>query len=150
MKKVIVTLEIILILFCFASCRQAKTYSLLNPGDEIDSISIVTVSFNDDSDIVQTEMKKVEDVQVFLNEFSNIDCYTFYGDPRGLTNEGEEDTVIKISYANGEYELINWNGQSEFTSEKGFKYYAGYSIFDEQQFESLIESACADQKNSGQ
>ena len=138
MKKVIVTLEIILILFCFASCRQAKTYSLLNPGDEIDSISIVTVSFNDDSDIVQTQMKKVEDVQVFLNEFSNIDCYTFYGDPRGLTNEGEEDTVIKICYKNGEYEMINWSGQANYTIKRGFRFYAGYSIFDEDQFELLL------------
>lgn len=138
MKKVIVTLEIILILFCFASCRQAKTYSLLNPGDEIDSISIVTVSFNDDSDIVQTEMKKVEDVQVFLNEFSNIDCYTFYGDPRGLTNEGEEDTVIKICYKNGEYEMINWSGQANYTIKRGFRFYAGYSVFNEEQFELLL------------
>lgn len=138
MKKVIVTLEIILTLFCFASCRQAKTYSLLNPGDEIDSISIVTVSFNDDSDIVQTEMKKVEDVQVFLNEFSNIDCYTFYGDPRGLTNEGEEDTVIKICYKNGEYEMINWSGQANYTIKRGFRFYAGYSVFNEEQFELLL------------
>ena len=138
MKKVIVTLEIILILFCFASCRQAKTYSLLNPGDEIDSISIVTVSFNDDSDIVQTEMKKVEDVQVFLNEFSNIDCYTFYGDPRGLTNEGEEDTVIKICYKNGEYEMINWSGQANYTIKRGFRFYAGYSVFNEEQCELLL------------
>ena len=138
MKKVIVTLEIILILFCFASCRQAKTYSLLNPGDEIDSISIVTVSFNDDSDIVQTQMKKVEDVQVFLNEFSNIDCYTFYGDPRGLTNEGEEDTVIKICYKNGEYEMINWSGQANYTIKRGFRFYAGYSVFNEEQFELLL------------
>ncbi|MBQ2815581.1 MAG: hypothetical protein IJE65_02820 [Clostridia bacterium] len=138
MKKIAFVLEIILMLFCFVSCRHAKTYNLLNPIDKIDSISIVTVSFNEDSDIVQTEVKKIEDIRSFLNELSNIDCYTFYGDPRGLTNEGEEDTVIKICYKNGEYEMINWSGQANYTIKRGFRFYAGYSIFDEDQFELLL------------
>ena len=138
MKKVVFILEIIVMLFCFVSCRYIKTYSLLNPIDEIESISIVIISFNEQSDIVQTEVRKIEDIQVFLNKFSNIDCYTFYGDPRGLTNEGEEDTVIKVCYKNGEYEMINWSGQAKYTKKRGFRFYAGYSVFDEDQFEALL------------
>ena len=66
-------------------------------------------------------------------------CYTYYGDPTGVTPEGVSDTVIKISYVNEEYELINWTGQAKCTTENGFRYYAGYNVFDENQFEALIE-----------
>ena len=149
MKKVL-SILIIAISIVFTSCKQTEVYSFLKPTDEVFEIAIVALSFDNAENLIETEIKKIEDISAFLEDFKKLDCYACWGDPAGVTPEGVEDTVIKISYANGEYELINWNGQSEFTSEKGFKYYAGYSIFDEQQFESLIESACADQKNSGQ
>lgn len=47
--------------------------------------------------------------------------------------------VIKIEYKNGAYELINWNGQSEYRVDRGFKWYAGFYVFDENEFQRLIE-----------
>lgn len=69
--------------------------------------------------------------------------YTWFGDPIPATSEGVEDTVIKIVYENGEYELINWKGQSRYLAERGLKYYAGYRVFEEQQFETLIKNILA-------
>ena len=89
--------------------------------------------------MIEEKVQQVEDQKAFIADFRDVNCFTYYGDPTGVTPEGVEDTVIKILYKNDEYELINWKGQAEYTSEKGFRYYAGYSVFDEQAFEALIE-----------
>ena len=136
MKKIVI---LIVCLICLlSSCRHRETYPFLNSIEEISNISIVSLSFNANGEMTQTEIEKIVNTDVFLDDFRNISCYTYYGDPTGVTPEGISDTVIKISYTNDEYELINWTGQAEYTTEKGFRYYAGYSVFDEKQFESLI------------
>lgn len=136
MKKTVI---LIVCLICLlSSCRHRETYPFLNSIDEILNISIVGISFNENGEMTQTEIEKIVNTDVFLDDFRDINCYTYYGDPAGVTPEGVSDTVIKISYTNDEYELINWTGQAEYTTEKGFRYYAGYSVFDEKQFESLI------------
>ena len=143
MKKIF---AIFPMLFCIilVSCRHQDNYSFLNNRNEISSISIVMVSFDDAGQIVETELQQIENVDSFLEDFQKINCYTYYGDPLGLTEEGVEASVIKIVYKNNEYELINWNGQATYTNETGFRYYAGYNVFDESQFNSLIQSYILD------
>lgn len=126
-------------LFLFSSCRCSEEYNFLNPTDAIEEIAIVNLHFGDDGYLIETKIKTIENVNEFLNDFQRVDCYTYFGDPIPATPEGIEDTVIKILYKNNEYELINWNGQSEYTLKKGLTYYAGYSVFDEYQFEALIK-----------
>lgn len=138
MKKGLAIFITILICFLAVSCRHEETYSFLNSPDKISGVSIVTISFNENGGVIQTEVQKIDDINVFLDDFRNITCYTYYGDPTGVTVEGVEDTVIKVSYQNDEYELINWMGQAEYTQARGFSYYAGFSVFDEDQFELLI------------
>lgn len=116
-----------------------EEYDFLNSADKISEIAIVRLNFDDDGVLMQTEIKKIENINEFLEDFKKIDCYIYFGDPISATPEGIEDTVIKIIYVNNEYELINWNGQSEYTIERGLDYYAGFNVFDEQQFEKLIE-----------
>jgi hypothetical protein len=96
--------------------------------------------------VIQTELEKIVDTEAFLDDFINMNCFTYYGDPTGVTPEGVGDTVIKILYTNNEYELINWTGQSKYTVERGFRYYEGFCVFDEQQFESLIARYLNDSK----
>lgn len=136
-KKIIVL--IVCLIYLLSSCRHRETYVFLNSTKEISSVSIVSISFDINGEMTQTEIKKIINTDVFLDDFRNLNCYTYYGDPTGVTPEGIGDTVIKISYTNDEYELINWTGQAEYTTEIGFCYYAGFSVFDENQFESLIE-----------
>lgn len=139
MKKCLV---IIITLSClhFGACRRRETYRFLNATDKIANISIVTISFDENGRIEQTEVQRVDDIDGFLNDFRSVACYTYFGDPIGVTQKGIEDTVIRVQYTNDEYELINWKGQSEYTQERGFSYYAGFNVFDEKQFESLIEA----------
>lgn len=139
MKKKIVAPILVLICFFLYACRNQESYRFLNSTDEISEISIVTVSFSENADLIQTEIRKIQDVNLFLEEFRRVDCYSYYGDPVGIFEEGATDTVIKILYENDEYELINWRGQTEYTIERGFRFYAGYNVFDENQFKSLIK-----------
>lgn len=108
------------------------------PSHEITEIAIINVSSAEGDNLTETEIQRIEDTDTFLEEFRKIGCHTYFGDPISVLPEGEKSTVIKISYQNGSYGLINWNGQTEYTPEKGLKYYAGYSVFDEDQFKSLI------------
>ncbi|MGN0517299.1 MAG: hypothetical protein ACI4II_01080 [Acutalibacteraceae bacterium] len=144
MKKRVAIFIIALMCLLLVSCRQQETYSFLNSTDEISDISIVAISFDDDGEMLQTEIKKIDDTDVFLDDFRSVDCYVYYGEPIGVTQEGIDDIVVKISYDNDEYELINWQGQSEYTQERGFRYYVGFSVFDEEQFEALIEKYSVD------
>lgn len=131
----------LLILFCavLGSCKHRETYRFLNSENQISDISIVSITFDTIGDVIQTEVQRIEDKDAFLDNFRRIHCYTYYGDPTGVTEEGVEATVIKVLYKNGEYELINWSGQAEYTSENGFNFYRGYSVFDKTEFDLLMD-----------
>jgi hypothetical protein len=138
MKKTLLGLFVLLICCFVSACRVKETYDFLNATDEISDISIVAISFDENDEVIQTEIRKIDNISAFLDDFKAVSCYIYFGDPTGVVSEGKEDTVIKITYQNGEYELINWKGQAEDTLEKDFNFYAGFSVFDEEQFEALI------------
>lgn len=139
MKKIFAIFPILLCII-LVSCRYQENYSFLNDRNQISSISIVMLSFDNTGQIVETELQRIENTDSFLEDFQKVNCYTYLGDPLGITEEGVEANVIKITYYNNEYELINWNGQATYTNERGFRYYAGFTVFDETQFNSLMES----------
>lgn len=130
----------VLICLFLSSCTHQTTYKLLNDESEISNISIINISFNENGEIIQTELQPIKNIESFLNAFKKLDCRIYYGDPAGITEEGQEACVIKFLYNNSEYELINWNGQAEYTCEKGFNFYAGYSVFDKEEFNLFINS----------
>ena len=68
-----------------------------------------------------------------------MECYKYFGDPIGIDEYDEGSDILKIEYENGDYELINYNGQSEYTQERGLKIYMGYNVFEIDQFKGLIE-----------
>ena len=142
-KKAYVMLFLVAIMLYAASCRHRNTYDFMNPTDNIVAVAIVDLSFDPVDILVDTEVKQVDDIDGFLKAFCALDCYTWFGEPIPAMQEGVKNTVIKITYANGDYELINWNGQSEYRTERGLKYYAGFRVFDEQQFETLIDNTLA-------
>lgn len=143
-RKVQVLLLLFAVVLFNTACRHKNTYDFLHSTDDIVAVSVVDLSFDENRALVETEVKQVADINGFLNQFSSLDCYTYFGDPVAATPEGTEDTVIKILYDNGEYELINWRGQSRYLAERGLKYYAGYRVFDEQQFETFIKYLLSD------
>ena len=138
MKKACI-IFIIFFVFLFSSCRYSEEYNFLNSINEIKEIAIVKLDFDDKGYLMETKIKTIENTNEFLCDFQRVDCYIYFGDPIPATPEGVEDTVFKILYQSNEYKLINWNGQSKYTAEKGLIYYAGYNVFDENQFETLIK-----------
>ena len=133
--KIRLVILIFIALLCLCSCTQKDGYELMHPQNEISYIAIVSISINENVEIEQTELQIINNTSAFLKEFRNVSCYTWWGDPMGLT---EDDHVIKIVYQNGEYELIAWNGQAEYQMERGFRNYRGYNMFDEGEFKLLI------------
>ena len=138
MRKIYMIIILMLTSVILSSCRHKETFQLLNEEVEISAISIVEISFDEEGEVIQTELNTIEDIDAFLDDFREVDCYTYFGDPTGITVEGVEANVIKILYENDEYELINWNGQADYTLKRGFRFYRGFSVFDETQFNSLI------------
>ena len=139
-KKLRLIPLLLLLLVMLTACRRSQTYPLLAPQEEIVGISLVAVSFDQRGAVVETELCPIDDVTAFMADFRALDCFTWYGDPLGVTEEGQTATVIKILYEGGAYELIGWAGQSRYHLESGFNYYAGYYVFDEAPFTSLIRA----------
>lgn len=137
MKKNIVLFSICICLLFLISCSPSKSYVFLNQLDEVSEITIVKLTF-EDKKMIQTTLQKIEDEALFLEELKKIRCYTRIGDPTGATEEGVDNVVFRISYLNGEYELIDWAGQSIYTLKNGFRFYSGFSGFDKEEFESLM------------
>ncbi len=134
-------LLVLAVCFSFSACkvRFSEKYQFIDSEENIDAISIVKISYNDSSELIQTNIKTVDDKDGFLEKFRSVGCYIYFGDPVGPDSTEDEDKVIKISYKNGSYELINHCGQSEYISEKDkLSFYAGFNVFDKEQFEALI------------
>lgn len=138
MKKTLLLLSLLLPMTLLTSCDVRETYRLLHNEEEISAISIVRVYLSEEDDLVQTCRVVIDDVDAFLVDFRNVDCYVWFGDPIGLQPAPEGTDVVKIEYRNGDYELIDCNGQTEYTEKRGLVYYAGFSMFDENQFTALI------------
>lgn len=140
MKRRCIVLVTVFLLLLLVSCRQASTYSFLNSTQKIEAISIVRLTFDDNGDLSENEIKIIENCSEFIDDFQKMNCYNYLGDPFGAIPENEKsDTVIKILYDGGEYEFINWCEQSKYTVDYGFKYYMGFKVFDEHQFKGLVD-----------
>ena len=57
----------------------------------------------------------------------------------------EHSKVIKITYKDGEFELIDAGGQAEYTLERKYRNYTGFRYFDTTQFNALITKYCENQ-----
>lgn len=111
----------------------------MHSTDDISAVYIVTISFDEEDELMETELTEIEDIGEFLKDFRSLDCYEWFGDPRDPMVDFNEDVVIKTCYDNGDYELINWCGQAEYiASENDLDYYAGFNVFDEEPFELFL------------
>ena len=139
MKRIFQILMLSLTVTLLFACRHEENYDFLYEADKIQSIEIVEVSFDEKMELILTEIATVGDIEMFMNDFFAVDCFTYYGDPLGVCEEGSKTNAIKITYENEEYELINWNGQTTYTTEDGISFYEGYRVFDESEFQEILE-----------
>lgn len=136
MKKLISYSFIILLLIASLNGCEVKTkYKFIHDVSYISSIEIVKVSEETSQEVIeQTTISVVNDIESFIDDFMQINCYSIYSDPSGIENN---TVVIKIIYNNDDYELIGVEGQAKYISGK-YKNYVGYQYFDENQYETLI------------
>ncbi len=134
MKKVVFIVMMILILIY--GCGE-KEFRFYHDIDEIERIEIVSVKFIPDEGIVSQDIIcSVEDINAFINDFKDLEYDSFFGNPRGIV---KDEIVIKITYTNDEYELIDSIGGALYFNETGLKNYKGYHVFIEEEFSELIE-----------
>ena len=134
----VVSVCMLIFAFLFSGCGEClcrTRYEYLHTTDEIETIEIVVVTFGDDSPPYYDVLYTVEDIDGFIEDFGEIKCYEQVTHPLGID---DGDTVIKITYENGDYELVTWDGRATFV--KGIFYgYKGWQYFDEGQFQSLLD-----------
>lgn len=157
-KKILVLFVILILIICclfgfvtgcscgalsrMITCSNNKVeYQFMNEKSEIVAIEIVEVGeryIENNVAVGPPELKtvcSVSQMEEFIGELLKVDCYKNYGDPTGIY----QDTVaIKISYSNGDYELIEANGQAEYKYNKDYQQYKGAYMFDKDEFELLI------------
>ena len=90
MKRRCIILVTVFLLLLLVSCRQASTYSFLNSTQKIEAISIVRLTFDDNGDLSETEIKNIENYSGFIEDFQKINCYNYLGDPLGVIPENEK------------------------------------------------------------
>lgn len=135
MKKGLLFMLIVSVLLSCCGCIRKKKYEFLQDTANICSIQIVEIGKRDDNgEIKQTTICIIENIEAFLKDFSEVDCSSVFRDPAPLSGN---ETVIKILYTDGNYELIAYYAQSKFYD--GYlHWYAGYYVFNEEQFDGLI------------
>ena len=142
MKKIMPALIVITVLVCtLTSCFLFESFELMYDESEISKIQIVKLLEYDESkgeyniEIISTVKNNSE----FLSEFKSLKSHSFIGDPIGVD---EGDVVIKITYKNGEYEMINYSGAGAYRiPENGAPYFSnhvGFHKFDSSEFDALI------------
>ena len=125
-------LSILVLLFC--GCLTGREYYFLQEKSNISSIQIVSLDESKDENgaPVQTLLYEIKDIERFLSDFCAMDCQSV-----SPPSEPISTILIKIIYSDGEYELIDYYGQSNFRD--GYFYtYSGYYCFDQEQFDALI------------
>ena len=132
MKKNIFSIMLIVLILMFISgCDRRVEYEFLQPNENIVKIEYVTAWYNKEA-IVIKELSK-DKTEEFLIDFKKINCSKVYIDPRSIESG---DNAIKIKYINGDFELINEDGQASYKNGI-FRDYGYYGLNDEQ-FQELI------------
>ena len=99
MKKLLCLFIVLIVVFA-GGCSIKAAYKFLQSPTEISVIEIVKVSRDESTgEIEQTTISTIDDIEVFLKDFSQVNCYLIYTDPKGIDDSA---LVIKIVYQDGE------------------------------------------------
>ncbi|MBQ8393463.1 MAG: hypothetical protein IJX51_06805 [Clostridia bacterium] len=145
MKKVKFTLCILSIILSFSLC----SCDLFYVGDtnfycyieNVESIQIVRLDkyIQEDFGYEYTVLAEIEDCPAFVERLNDIDHAVYGGDPQYLYIDY---IVIQINYFNGDYDIIHYEAQDFFRSNK---LRIGYYSFDKDQYNDLINDYLPDE-----
>ena len=139
MKKITFIL-ILLVLFTFSSgCQVKSNYVFIHSESEISKIEIGKVELikNVNEYLVNVKSEKElfsEDIKKLLVDFKKITCYKRVTDPGSIRSNA---AAIKITYSNGDFEIISKDSQASFMS--GSYKYSGFYYFERDEFIELLD-----------
>jgi hypothetical protein len=93
-------------------CEIETEFDYMQKVDEIVNIEIVEVDKNDTT--IKKDLNKDEENNI-ISDILKLKCYEYFNDPC-CTISGD---VVKITYSNGNYELISASSCEYFTNGKG-------------------------------
>ena len=137
MKKSIISLFLICIILMFSGCYLNVKYIFMNDTSEITSIEIVMLYEPEvkDTGFREEVIAVVENTDDFIQTFSKIHCERIIGQPVSMF---PDTVVVRITYANGDYELINYDAQLHCYSDRN-SWQHGFYELDKQEFKELIK-----------
>jgi hypothetical protein len=135
--------------FFLSRCERTVEFEFLQKSEEISTIEVVVVGelvyvgteyvMNLMPEFTLIRELPKEEIPKFLKDFNKVDCYEYFFHP-GTVDVG--DVVFKITYFNGDYQLISINNQARL---KNNNYnYMGRYYFDDEQFEELMNKYSQD------
>lgn len=124
-------------LFEESRTEERTDYSLLHNASDMVSAEIVLLS--EDEGVPHEPPTKtlstIKDIKLFLTRFLQVPCYVTASADYGVA---KDTPLLKLTYANGDYELIDALGQARFTSAEGFINDKGNRCFAPETFRQLI------------
>ena len=135
MKRTVL-ITVIVLLLCMSGCSTERTYTFMQPQEEIVSIDLIYVDPYSDysayNSIEAIHTIPVEQWTTFFEEFDKVTCKRHGMDPCYSTS----GTIIRIIYADGGYEVISAYTGLHISADGEWEYTSFY--FDETEFKKLI------------
>lgn len=138
MKKVLLSIGIFGLLIILSGCQKKVEYKFMYDQSEINTIEIIRVGEADESGVNEQEvLTSIDDINSFVDEFTQLTCYDHVGDPTGVY---PDQIAIKVTYKNSEYELIAAGGQAHYTMKRQYVNYDGFYYFNKEEFNNFLRS----------
>ncbi len=132
MKKVLAILFLLLFAFTLTACSTSHTYSFMQNTSEIVEIEIGEI--NNEDTFTATYVLSESEMSTFISDFEKIEFHTYrLGDPSFLNG-----TTIKITYKNGDYELIAFNWAEQYSADNNSPSW-NWNNCDKDDFQKLID-----------
>jgi hypothetical protein len=121
-------------MFLCSSCGLFSPQHYVCDAVNVDSIQLVQLGqfIEEENEFKCIVLSEITDIETFVNRLDGVGHSVNWGDPTMLH---EEDTVIKINYKTGDFDLLHWYAQ---LFNRAGTYKTGYFFFDEDEFNSLV------------
>lgn len=140
--KVLFKFVFVALLFIFStSCENEAQYHFIQSNDKIVGIELVSIVMDDDPMSPYRDSYKFTTIEAiptgmyieFIADFNSMNCYEYLNDPVSIVTGMN---ALKISYSNGDFELIGEDAQASSRGNK-FRDY-GFYYFDHDEFMELL------------
>ncbi len=116
MKRIFATVLILISLIALSACAKKIDYPFIRDTAEIERVSVVNVSVNENGELEEDIFAFFTDPEViaeFVTDLRALECIAAdEDDPAPLIADGARESVFKLKYKSGDIEYINYCGQA--------------------------------------